>query len=347
MKAITITHEPWGCLASGGSVDLYTLSHSSGMAVKISNYGATLVELHVPLADGSSRDVVLGFDEVAGYEAHSAYFGSTVGRVAGRLTGSRYVDQDQVYQLTNNEGENHLHGGGNSIDRYLWDVEVLNDGLMLSCVDPAGNHGYPGTLRVSVCYRFTADGMGVKISYKATTDARTPLSLTNHSYFNLSGAGNDSGVNQLVQILADDYVPSASDGTLSDKVTPVLVGGNDLRSLVPLVDQIDAIDRQHGDHYMLRSKGGSDSLRQVARLESADGALFMDTLTTEPCMQFYTGRFIDEGLRGKKGGAYGAYAGLCFECHGYPNQPNASGFPSIILDAEDTYGQTTVYQFGF
>lgn len=345
IKHATIISNTWGSLASGESVSIYTLRHPSGLEAQVSSFGATLVSLKVPTADGFLRDVVLGFDDLASYESNHIYLGSTVGRVAGRLTGSQYTDEGEIYQLTKNEGSNHLHGGGQSIERKLWDAEIDGDSLVLSCLDSAGTHGYPGNVKISVSYRLN-DERGLEIKYRATSDAVTPLSLTNHAYFNLNGVENKSGLYQSVQILADEYVPAADDGALADVKEAVIKGGNDLRELSALDQHIDNISRQHGDCYMLNSYDAeSKEPRLVAKLQSSDSSLTMETYTTEPCLQFYTGRYIDGGLVGRGDVTYEDYSGLCFECHGYSNQPNAREFPSIMLQPDGAYEQTTVYRF--
>lgn len=315
------------------------------MRAKITNYGAALVELHVPINRHSSRDVVLGFPDLHSYTQASAYFGATVGRIAGRLSNAQYTYGAKTYELSANSGRNHLHGGFKGIDKAVWGAVIKKDALVLHCVSPDGHEGYPGNVDISVTYRLNDDN-GIEISYAAKTDWVTPLSLTNHSYFNLSGASSGSALRHKVQVLADYYVPAQADGTLSDLKKPVIKRANDLRQLTDLSQVLHEIDHQHGDNYLLKPVDyGHSSLRKVGSLLSPEQDLRMDVLTTEACLQFYSGRYLDIEPAGKEQTAHVKYAGLCFECHGYPNAPNAPDFPSTFLHPEKTYTQTTAYRF--
>ncbi|MGJ8677247.1 MAG: aldose epimerase family protein [Akkermansiaceae bacterium] len=345
MNTISITQANWGTTQTGKPASIYTFKHPSGMQARISNYGAALISLHVPAVDGTLKDVVLGYDNLTDYEQNNPYLGVVVGRIAGRLTGATFTENEECYQLNKNEGANHLHGGSNSLSHNIWEAEVVDDTLELSYLSPAKSGGYPGNVHISVSYRIT-DKMELEISYFAKTDALTPLSLTNHSYFNLAGEGGPSVLNQRVQILADEYVPSLEDGTLTNERMAVVSGGNDLREISVLGDNIDRIDRQHGDNYILRSYDPSKKTpRLAARLLASDNSLGMNVMTTEACLQFYTSRYMDEGVIGKNQKPYPVYSGLCFECQGYPNQPNARDFPSIFIKPDENYRQKTVYQF--
>lgn len=342
---LPITESHFGELPNGEKVYIYTLSNPNGMRAKITNYGATLVDLHVPTNKYTTRDVVLGFPDLVSYTQAKAYFGATVGRIAGRLSNAQFTYDGHTYKLPSNNGFNHLHGGHKSIDKTVWKTVIQKNALILHCTSHDGHEGYPGNVDITVTYRLN-DHNGIEISYTAKTDKTTPLSLTNHSYFNLSGASSGSALNHKIQILADDYVPAKADGTLSDLKKPVIVGANDLRELTQLSKLIQRIDHQHGDNYLLASHpAASKKLRRVGCLISPQEDLRMDILTTEACMQFYTGRYLDTEPIGKNQTAHVKYAGLCFECHDYPNAPNAPNFPNILLHPGETYTQKTIYQF--
>ncbi|MGJ8632525.1 MAG: aldose epimerase family protein [Luteolibacter sp.] len=343
MPTKSITQTPFGTLPSGLTATLFTLTNENGMIARITDFGATLTELHIPLPDGSTRDVVLGFSDLKSYENGHPYFGSTVGRVAGRLTGASYSHQGEKISLTQNDGANHLHGGLNTIDKFTWETSVENDTLTLKCLSPAGHEGYPGNVEITVSYRLTSEN-AIEITYSATTDATTPLSLTNHSYFNLDSPAAGLATDHTLQILANQYVPSLQDGTLSDKKLPVVPDKNDFRQPIRLSSVLAKIDRQHGDNYLLNGEKTTNP-RQVATVTASDESITMEVLTTEPCMQFYTALSMDPGVAGKNNTPYPPHSALCFECHGYPNSPNAPDFQSTLLHPGETYHQQTIYKF--
>ena len=343
MPTSTISHKTFGKLPSGKPTTLFTLTNENGMRACVTNFGATLTELHVSLPDGSTRDVVLGFESIAPYAAGHPYFGSTVGRIAGRLTGATFTIAGTTYEVTQNDNKNHLHGGEHTIDKFVWETEIEEDSLLLKCHSPSGHEGYPGNLEISVRYRLTSEN-ALEISYSATTDATTPVSLTNHSYFNLDGPANSLATDHFVEIHADQYVPSLQDGTLSDQKAAVVAGKNDFRQSTRLSKLLPQIDRHHGDNYLLNG-GRTEQPRHVGTAAASDKSISMEILTTEPCMQFYTALSIDPGVIGKNNTPYLPHSALCFECHGYPNSPNAPAFPSTLLHPGETYHQKTIYKF--
>lgn len=341
-----MTAREYGTLSSGEEVREFTLRNSRGMVARIINYGATLTELHVPDASGEVADVVLGFRDLAGYLGKHPCFGSTIGRVAGRITGGKFSLEGRKYALAINNPPNHLHGGPLGFDKRLWSSQAVvdtSDAVKLTLCSPDGEEGYPGNVEVAVTYLLTPDNELV-IQYEATTDKATPLSLTNHSYFNLSGEGSGDIGNHQLQIYSDAIVPTDSDMTLSGRREPVAGKPNDLNRMRRLGDVIPQLLNQHGDNYLL--PGGQDGVPvPVARLWDPASGRCMEVFTTESCLQLYSAAVLDGTLKGKSGKAYVKFGGLCLECQGYPDGVNTPELGDIVLRPGDTCRQTTIYKF--
>ena len=337
--------QDFGKTKKGESTQLYTLENSNGMEVKITNYGGIITECHIPGDDGSKTDVVLGFDSLAPYLEEHPYFGSLVGRVAGRTTNGTFSLDGQDYKLAVNNDSNHLHGGIEGFDKKVWQAEVSSeegcDILKLEYTSVDGEEGYPGTLKVNVFYILTQNNE-LRIGYEAITDKATPLCLTNHSYFNLCGAG--SALDHEVQIFADSITSNDDVFTLDDKKTSLDNHAADFRSSARLGDKVPHLAYQHGSNYWINHKQ-KDSYDIVAICKDPKSGREMTVYSDAPCLQFYTGKFLDGTLKSKTGGVYNPHDGICFECHEYPNGANATEFSSNILRPGDVYKQTTVYQF--
>jgi aldose 1-epimerase len=365
----------FGTMPTGEPVHEYTLANARGVSVKIINYGGIITQLHVPDRDGQFADVVLGFDNLGQYLAGHPHFGCITGRVAGRITKGQFSLDGVDYKLAINNPPNHLHGGRLGFDKRLWTVDVGRDsfrrpfretsnrggmnpalqeiapqtqlectsGLTLSYLSPDGEEGYPGNVRVNVSYSLT-DASDLVIDYAAVTDKATPLSLTNHSYFNLAGEGSIGFDDQRLQIFADEYDPADEDMTLQGRREAVVGLANDFRLLRRVREALPDLWKRHGDNYFLRR--GADSVRvPAARLVDRKSGRVMDVSTTEPCLQFYTGVSLDGTLVGKSGRSYGPHAALCLECQGYPNGVNDPHLGDIVLRPRETYRQSTVYSF--
>jgi aldose 1-epimerase len=340
----------WGKTSHGEAVKLYTLTNIHGMVAKVTDYGATLVELHVPGKDGKLDDVVLGFDNVQGYEsADNQYFGSTTGRVANRIANGEFTINGMKYQVPKN-GDNSLHGGlKRSLDRVMWKGELVESkaglAVTFAYTSPDGEEGFPGNLVIHVTYTLT-DKNELRIDYLATTDMTTPVNLTNHSYFNLTAAGATTVQDHIVQIEADQYTP------VNDKMIPTgaleNVAGTpvDLREPKKLSDNMDALDKTSAtgyDHnYVVRGQAGE--LRLAAIVKSPVSGRVMHVYTTEPGIQLYTGNFL-KNQTGKNGQVYHRRSALCLEAQHYPDSVNQPKFPTTLIDPKHAYSQITVYQF--
>lgn len=337
----------FGKLSDGTPVDAYTLTNANGLKAKIITFGAILTELHVPDKSGNLGDVVLGFDNIEQYEKGHPFFGATVGRVANRIAKGKFTLDGKEYTLAINNGPNHLHGGLKGFDKKVWKAEPVKNGdgpsVKFSTNSPDGEEGYPGNLTVSVTYTLTNKN-ALRIEYTATTDQDTPVNLTNHSYFNLSG--KDDILNHSMRLNADRFVPvdstliptgelKAVKGTPMDFTAPRLIGER--------IEQTGG-DPTGYDHCYVINHGGK-SLTLAAHVTEPTTGRVMEVFTTEPGVQFYTGNFLDGTLTGKGGWTYQKHAAFCLEAGHFPDAVNQPKFPSIILHPGSTYHQRTEYVF--
>ncbi len=338
----------FGRLPTGETVQEYTLANAGGLTLKLITFGGIITELHVPDRHGVVADVVLGFNHLAGYLGPHPHFGAITGRVAGRITGGRFSLAGRDYQLLVNNPPNHLHGGAVGFDKCLWRAQIVQtpegfDGVKLAYHSPHGEEGYPGNVEVAVTYSLT-DANEVIICYEAVADQTTPLSLTNHSYFNLAGEGRGTIENHWLQITSSEIVPTDEQMTLLGMRSPVAGKTNDFNRSKRLGDAISGLLNSHGDNYLI-AHPIRKSLQLVARLEDPSSGRIMEVLTTEDCLQLYTAAFMDNSLIGKSGRAYPKFGGLCLECQGYPDGVNHPELGDIILKPGQAYQQTTIYRF--
>jgi len=351
-RAMTLETFDFGTAPDGQAITLYSLTNAHGLRARIMTYGAIVVSLEVPDRDGNRADIVLGYDDLAGYVADNPYFGAIVGRYGNRIAGARFTLDGREYRLAANNGPNHLHGGLRGFDKVVWSAEPVRRsdavGVSMTYVSPDGEEGYPGTLTAHVTYLLTHDDE-LKILYEATTDKPTVVNLTHHSYFNLLGQGRGDILGHELQILADRFTP------VNDTLIPTgerrAVAGTpfDFRAPVAIGARIGAENRQlafgggYDHNWILNNQDGDLAL--AARVFEPTTGRVMEVLTTEPGLQFYSGNFLDGSLTGKDGAVYGHRAGFCLETQHYPDSPNQPEFPPVVLRPGDTYTQATVYRF--
>jgi aldose 1-epimerase len=342
----TIQTNEFGRLPSGEPVDLYTLTNGSGMVAKITSYGAMLTQLYVPDKTGRAADVVLGFDNLPSYLAGHPYLGPTIGRVGNRIASGRFTLEGKSYELARNEnGVHFLHGGNKGFDKALWKAALAkgNDqaGVRFTYRSPDGEEGFPGNLDVTVLYALN-DANELTIEYVATTDQPTPVNLTNHSYFNLAGAGSGDILGHELMLVAGRYTPADETliptgqiaevrGTLLDFTKPTAIGA-----------RIDQVPGGYDHNFVLDSGGGELAL--AARLRDPQSGRTMEILTTEPGIQFYSGNFLDGSAKGI-GGTYKKHYGLCLETQHFPDSVNKPHWPTTILRPGQTYRHVTVHRF--
>ena len=347
-----VTKSAFGKLDDGTPVDLYTLRNSSGIQARIITYGGILVSLETPDRNGAFDDIVLGFDSLSSYVHDSPYFGAIVGRYANRIAKGRFTLDGKTYQLPINNPPNSLHGGDRGFDKVVWDATSFDRadgvGLVLRHVSPDGDQGYPGTVHVEVTYTLT-DRNELAVAYHATSDKATPINLSQHSYFNLTGARRDV-LDHVLMLNADRYTPV--DSTLIPTGDLPSVSGTpfDFRAPTAIGARINADDEQlhrgHGyDHNFVLVRAASGLTHAAHVLEPSSGRT-LDVYTDQPGLQFYTGNFLDGTLHGKHGRVYGFRYALCLETQHFPDSPNEPSFPSTILRPGREFSTRTVFVFG-
>ena len=344
-----IVKEHFGKTSEGQQIFLYTLCNKDGLVAKLTNYGALLTELHVPDRKGESADIVLGFDNLESYLAGHPYFGCTIGRVAHQLKNGRFTLDGKQYTLPTNFGLNHLHGGPKGFDKHVWkgtEVEsAAGPAVKFTYLSRDGEQGYPGNLHSAVTYTLTHKDE-LRIDYQAKTDQATPVNLTNHSYFNLSGTRSETILAHELMVTADHYLPldetfaptgeiRSLKGTVLDFRKPVAIGTR--------IDQLKGAPGGYDLNYVLRNQEGSLAL--AARVRDPESGRVMEIYTTQPGIQFYTANFLDGTITGKSDKVYTKHSGLCLETQHYPDSVNHPNFPSVILRPGETYAQTTVHKF--
>jgi aldose 1-epimerase len=354
MMPINIDKQPFGTTRDGQEVFLYTLNNTAGMEVKITNYGGTIQSIRVPDRDKNFADVVLGFDSVAGYQQpkNTSYFGALIGRYANRLANGQFQLHGKQYHIPTNDGPNTLHGGLKGFDKRVWDATPMEtaDGpaLQLRYLSKDGEEGFPGNLNVTVTYTLDKKN-GLHIDYQATTDQETVLNITNHSYFNLSGAGNPSILKDRLTIDADNYTPVDSTLIPTGKIEPVSGTPLDFRHGNVIGDRINKDDEQlklgkgYDHNFVLNHPG--DLKVVAAKVEDPASGRVLEVYTDQPGLQFYTGNFLDGSVSGGIGGQYIYRSALCLETQHFPDTPNHANFPTAVLEPGQKFHQITIFRF--
>jgi aldose 1-epimerase len=329
------------------SVYAYTIKNNSGLKAVITNYGATLVELWTPDRTGKSGDVILGFDSLSGYlQKNNPYFGAIVGRYANRIGHASFVIDGKSYSISANENGNTLHGGLKGFDKVIWTVDLVNDSsLVLSYISRDGEEGFPGNLNVKVEYKVSAKhNNSLFIRYTALADKKTPINLTNHAYFNLS-AGKDSTIlNEELAIYSSKYTVVNESLIPTGEIADVKDGPMDFQNHKRIGIDIGKLKSGYDHNYIIDNKSDS-GLVGAASLYDPGSGRFMNVVTTQPGIQFYTGNFLNGTLTGRDGKKIVRNGALCLETQHYPDSPNQPGFPNTILEPGQTYNELTVYQF--
>lgn len=348
---VKIKTEPFG-KADDKDVVLYTLENASGVKARIMSYGATLVSLDVPDKAGKSADVTLGFDTLDDYiKKPNPFFGATAGRYANRIAKGQFALDGKTYTLVKNNGENHLHGGTKGFDKVVWDSMVLptnnaGDGsVQFSYTSPDGQEGYPGTLKSVVTYTLN-NRNDLVISYYATTDKRTVLNLTNHTYWNLGGAAAGSVLDHEMTLYADKYVPvdkggiplgqlADVKGTVFDFTTPHTIGER--------ISQVGNDPVGYDHTWVLNGKAGN--LKRCAMVYDKKSGRVMEVSTTQPGVQFYTGNFLKGESIARGNVKCEKHWGFCLETQHFPDSPNQASFPTSVLKPGEEFRQVTVHHF--
>ncbi|MGA2344951.1 MAG: aldose epimerase family protein [Candidatus Sulfotelmatobacter sp.] len=345
-----VQQKPFGT-RDGRPVNLFTLTNANGVEVDAMNYGGIIVSIRVPDRKGEFADIVLGHENLDGYVPNPPYIGAIVGRYANRIANGTFTLDGKTYTLPKNDGPNTLHGGiDKTFNKVVWEGEALKGktGVAFTYLSKDGDDGFPGNVKVKVTYTLT-DQNELVIDYEATSDKATPINLSQHSYFNLSGEGNGDILNHELTLNADRFTPVDKNliptgelrpvkGTPLDFTTSTRVGAR-------IDDGYDQMVLAHGyDHNWVINRKG-DGLTLAARVYEPSTGRVMEVSTTQPGVQFYTGNFLDGTVTGKHGHVYKRRYGLCLETQHFPDSPNHPDFPSTILRPGETFKSETVFKF--
>jgi len=340
------TPDNFGTLPSGERVQAWTLQNRHGLQLEVLNWGGMINRLLVPDAEGRCRDIVLGFSSLDAFYPNAPYFGAIAGRIAGRVPGGQLEIEGQAVQLPLNEGPNHLHGGKDSISHRIWEVEPIAwDGadaaLALTLHSPHEDNGYPGAVTLRAIYALTPDNELIFVT-EARTDRVTPVSLTQHAYFNLAGEGNGTVLDHELQIASDAVIPVGNNFTPQGYLASTDGKAEDFRTAARIGDRIETMPVPHGDMYWL---GESDARRSVAHVACPRSGITMEVSTDETCLQLYIAMHLNGTLVGKSDQPYPAHAAFCMECQGYPGATTAQDLGDILVYPDQPKRQETRYKF--
>ncbi|GIY86656.1 galactose mutarotase [Caerostris darwini] len=324
-------------------VTRFTMSNES-IEVQIIDYGACITSLKVPDKSGKMDDIVMGFDTIEEYINHPYYFGCTVGRYANRIAKGEFVLDDEKHSLAINNGPNHLHGGLKGFDKVIWDSTVEGNKVILFYTSPSMEENYPGELKCYVIYELT-EGNEIIIDYEATTTEKTPINLTNHSYFNLAGHGSGPIYDQIISLNADYYTPVDETLIPTGNIVPVTSTHFDLREPKRLGTLFEINPDGFDHNFCVNGELGID--RKVARVHHPESGRCMEVHSTQPGVQFYTANFLpeDDTLCGKEGKYYKKHGAFCLETQNYPDAVNQVNFPNAFLSTDEVYNHTTRLSF--
>lgn len=350
---MSIKKHSFGTTKDGQTATLYTLINKKGMSVSLTDFGANIVNVIVADKKGKFDDVVLGYDNVTGYEGNAPGYGSFIGRHANRIGGASFELNGVKYDLEKNDGDNNLHSGLKSYNKFLYEVETFEeedaDSIEFSRLSPHMEQGFPGNLDISVTYTLTDDNELV-IEYLAVSDKDTIVNLTNHSYFNLSGHDSGSVLEHKVFLDADHFTPTDDALIPTGEIREVEGTPMDFRTLKSIGQDINAdyeplVQAGGYDHNYVLNISGSE-VERVAELVDDNSGRIMEVFTNMPGLQLYTGNFISGEEAGKKNFKYQKRGGVCFETQYYPDSCNKPEFPSCVLKAGNEYDFVTVFKFG-
>ncbi|MBK5194203.1 MAG: galactose mutarotase [Flavobacteriaceae bacterium] len=352
MEIATIEKTAFGTTPEGESVDKYTLKNQKGMEVAIITYGGIITSLKVPNKDNVYEDVVLGYDSLAKYTKSSPYFGAIIGRYGNRIAKGKFSLDGKEYKLATNDGPNHLHGGAKGFDKVVWTaVAIKGDStasLKLTYLSKDLEEGYPGNLKAVVTYTLTNDNV-LEVLYEATTDKKTIVNLTQHSYFNLSANFSKTILDHEIAINADTFIPVDATLIPTGKLTDVTNTPFDFRAAKVIGKDIEAKDDQLKkglgyDHCWILNNQ-NEGFKLAASAYHPESGRLLEIYSDEPGIQFYTGNFLDGTLPSKTGGTYAHRTGFCLETQHYPDSPNQKYFPSTVLNPGEKYTSKTSFKF--
>lgn len=354
---LAVSHSDFDKTPDGKQVEKYHLTNRNGMSVDIITFGARVQAIDLPDKNGNVADIALGADKVKPYiDNEGTYFGAIIGRYGNRIANGQFKLDGKTYKLPKNNGPNTLHGGPKSWDQQVWAAHQLDTGnavgVELTHFSPDGQNGFPGNMAVTVRYTLDNDN-DLRIHYSAVSDKDTVINLTNHTYFNLAGAGNGTILDQVAMINADQFTPidktliptgklKSVSGTPMDFTTPTPIGAH-IKEDNTQLKRAEPKKGGYDFNWVLDSKG--DLAKLAARVSDPKSGRTVEMYTTEPGVQFYTSNFLDGTFPGTNGKKYAHWGGFTLEAQHYPDSPNQSNFPSTELKAGQKYSQTTIYKF--
>jgi len=343
---VKIKKRRFGVLSTGEKVSLFTVSNGH-MSFSATNYGCIITSILLPNQIGKKDDVTLGFSTLEGYISNPPYFGCLVGRYANRIADGSFSVGGKTYQLERNDNGNCLHSGTNGYHKMVWEAEPFKNtreaGIIFRRRSPSGEQGFPGNVDLRVTYSLNAEN-DLIIRYNAKTDAPTPISLTNHTYFNLAGPSAPNVLEQELQLFADRYVPVDSKAIPLGPIENVAGTPFDFRASKPIGRDLNKVPGGFDHNWEINRSGEGPSEVAVAR-DSATGRK-LTVWSTQPGVQFYSGNFLN-GIIGKNGVPYNKQAGFCLETQHFPDAPNRPEFPNSILIPGEKYSEQTIWHFDF
>ncbi|WP_291101166.1 MULTISPECIES: aldose epimerase family protein [unclassified Flavobacterium] len=350
--SVSIEKKEYGTTPAGQKVDIYTLKNQKGMEVNIMTYGGIITSLKVPNKAGVSEEVVIGFNNLEQYTKANPYFGAIIGRYGNRIAKGKFTLDGKEYSLAINNAPNALHGGPEGFNRVIWTAEEAKGGdvatLKLKYLSKDMEEGYPGNLTVFVTYTLKNDN-SLDVLYEATTDKKTVVNLTQHSYFNLSGDFSKPILDEQITIDADKLVPIAATLIPTGKLTDVTNTPFDFRKPKAIGAAIEAKDEQlkNGlgyDHCWVLNNQDKGYRFAASGYDAGSGRL-LEVYTDQPGIQFYSGNFLDGTLPMRNGGTYAHRTGFCLETQHYPDSPNQKDFPTTVLNPGENYKTKTTFKF--
>ena len=337
-------------VVNDAQTDLYTLKNKAGMEVCITNFGGRIVSIMVPDKNGEMKDVVLGFDSIADYINVPSDFGASIGRYANRINQGKMVLDSDTIQLPKNNFGHCLHGGPKGWQYQVYEANPIDETtLELTRFSPDGDANFPGNLTAKVLFKLTDDN-AIDIKYSATTDKKTVINMTNHSYFNLSGNPSKAATDHILYVNADNYTPVDRTYMTTGEIVPVKDTPMDFTTPKAVgrdITNFDFIQLKYGngyDHNWVLNTNG-DIKKLAAKLTSPESGISLEVYTNEPGIQVYTGNFLDGTAKGKKGIVYNQRASVCLETQHYPDSPNKPQWPSVILEPGQTYNSECIFKF--
>ncbi|NND08201.1 MAG: galactose mutarotase [Saprospiraceae bacterium] len=342
---LKVEKEKWGETEDGRDVYLFTLENSQKLQVQIMSLGGVITSIKMPDRNGTRDEITLGFDDLASYLKGHPKFGSIMGRVTNRTKNASFVLDGKKYQLEKNAGLHHMHGGSQSFDKRVWQAQSFKDadqvGVDLLFLSPDGDGGFPGNVEARVRYTLNnRNELGIK--YMATTDAPTHVNMTNHAYFNLSGA-KENIYNHQITIHADYYTDADDTAMPNGQILQVEGTPLDLREPTKIGERIGKVGSGFDHNYVINKE--PDVLSKAAEVFHPESGRMMKVFTTQPGVQFYSANWKDRAYIGKGGAKYGHHYGIALETQHFPASANYPHFPSTVLRPGEKYEETVVFEF--